>query len=278
VTKDETMHRSASTLRAAALTAMLALPAPAFAQQPSDAWSFGASIYGYFPTISGGSNFPASGNSPSVSVDVDRILDNLEFVFMGTLEARRGHWGAFTDVIYMDVGNARAGTRDLAIGGIGIPATASADVDYDLKALIWTLAGQYSVHATPEAHVDVFAGARLADLEQDVRWSVDGTIAGLPLPGRSGGSNVSRSNWDGIVGAKGRVRLGHEQRWFVPWYVDVGTGESDFTWQAMAGLGYAWRWGEATLGWRYLAYEFGSGKPFSDIDLSGPQLGIAFRW
>ena len=139
--------------RATALALALATPAIASAQAAPDAWQFGVSLYGYFPTISGNSNFPASGNTPSVSVDVDRILDNLEFVFMGTLEARKGRWGGFTDVVYMNVGNDRSGSRDIAIGGIEIPGTASADFSYDLKGLIWTIAGEYNVHASREASV-----------------------------------------------------------------------------------------------------------------------------
>ena len=260
-----------------AIAAALAVPATASAQG-TEGWTFGASLYGYFPSLSGTSNFPASGSGSSVSIDVDRILDNLEFVFMGSFEARKGRWGGFTDLIYMDIGTDRSGSRDITIGGIGLPASASADINYDIKGLIWTIAGEYNVHATREANVDVFAGARLVDLEQDIRWNLNGNIGSVPVPGRSGGSNVSRSNWDGIVGVKGRLRFGQEQRWFVPYYLDVGTGDSDFTWQAQAGVGYTWGWGDVMLGWRHLDYDFGSGKPFTDLSLSGPQLGVNFRW
>lgn len=260
-----------------AITTALAAPATV-AAQGTEGWNFGLMLYGYLPSISGNSTFPASGGSPSINLDVDRILDDLEFVFMGTFEARKGRWGAFTDVLYLDVGTDRGGTRDITIGGIGIPATASADVRYDIKGLIWTLAGEYNVHAAREASVDVFAGARLVDLEQDVRWNVNGNIGTVPLPGRSGSSNASRSNWDGIVGVKGRLRFGQDQRWFVPFYLDVGTGESDLTWQAQAGLGYSWGWGEVTAGWRYLDYDLGQGRPFSDLSLSGPEIGVMFRW
>ena len=261
----------------AVCTATLAFQ-PGAAAQNSDKWQFGFAINGYFPTISGTSNFPQSGASPNVSVDVDQILDNLEFVFMGTFEARKGRWGGFTDVIYMDVGSDRSGSRDIAIGGIGIPATASADVSYDLKGLIWTIAGEYSLVSNPTTSFDVFAGARLVDLEQDIRWNVTGSIGSTPLPARSGDSNVSRSNWDGIVGVKGRFRFGAEHRWFAPYYLDIGTGESDFTWQAQAGLGYTWHWGEVVVGWRYLDYDLGSGRPFSDLSLNGPEVGVVFRW
>jgi hypothetical protein len=32
-----------------------------------------------------------------------------------------------------------------------------------------------------------------------------------------------------VVGVKGQVRL--DDRWYLPFYADVGTGDSDLTWQ-----------------------------------------------
>jgi hypothetical protein len=40
---------------------------------------------------------------------------------------------------------------------------------------------------------------------------------------------ASVNNWDAIVGLKGRATFGEEHRWFVPYYLDVGTGESSLT-------------------------------------------------
>ena len=107
------------TLAAAAVAAATAwLPATASAQT-SEKWEFLASLYGWFPTIGGKTGFPERNGGTSASVDADTILENLKFVFMGTLAAQKGRWGAFTDVIYMDVGNTKSGTRDFTVGGIG---------------------------------------------------------------------------------------------------------------------------------------------------------------
>lgn len=259
------------------LAAALATPVAASAQATDD-WRFGAQLYAYLPTISGSSTFPAGGSTPSASVDVDQILRNLEFVFMGSFEARRGRWGAFTDLIYMDVGNDKSDTRDFTVGGIGIPASASANLRYDLKGLIWTLAGQYGAIAGPDGTLDVFAGARLVDLEQKINWDISGNLGSIPANGRSGGSDVSRSDWDGIVGVKGRLMLGAERRWFVPYYFDIGTGNSDLTWQAMAGIGYSWGAVDVVAAWRYLDYDLGAGKPFAELNLNGPSLAVGYRW
>ena len=37
-------------------------------------------------------------------------------------------------------------------------------------------------------------------------------------------------------------------------------GESELTWQAIGGIGYAFKWGQVVAAWRYLDYKFKSGS------------------
>ena len=39
--------------------------------------------------------------------------------------------------------------------------------------------------------------------------------------------------WDAVVGIRGQFEL--SGRWFMPFHLDVGTGDSDVTWQTTAG-------------------------------------------
>ena len=64
----------------------------------------------------------------------------------------------------------------------------------------------------------------------------------------------------------------------MPYYLDVGTGESNFTWQTMAGLGYSWQWIDTFAAWRYLDYDLGEGRPLSSLSLNGPLLSVKFHW
>lgn len=271
------MKRIISTTAATLCIAATLVPS-GVAAQTSESWQFGAALYGWFPSVSGKTTFPQGAAGSDISVDADDIVENLKFVFMGTFEARKGRWGAFTDILYMDLGDSRSGTRDLTIGRNELPAGASANVNFDLKGLVWTLAGSYRAIGDPAATLDVFAGARLVDVEQKLDWEVSGNIGSVPLPGRAGNLNVSRSNWDGIVGMKGRVAFGPDSRWFVPYYVDVGTGDSDLTWQAMAGIGYSFQWGDVLAAWRYLDYDLKSGSPIEDMNFSGPAVAVVLRW
>ena len=250
----------------------LALPDAAIAQARPDDWQFRAIIYGYFPEIGGTSTFPA-GTGSSINVDADTIIDNLKFAFMGTLEAQKGRWGAFTDIMYLDVGGSKSQTRDLRFDGVQL----TADATLDVKGWVWTLAGNYRVATAPEATVDVFAGARLLDVEEKLGWQLS---TSLPIsPGHFQGTSEAKvENWDGIIGVKGRLSFGANREWFVPYYLDVGTGESDFTWQGIAGIGYAFKWGEIMAAWRYLDYDFKSGKKIESLNFNGPAIGVAFRW
>jgi hypothetical protein len=252
------------------------LPATASAQS-SDQWEYGALIYGWLPKIGGQTTFPA-GRSGNINVDADTILDHLKFTFMGTLEARKGQWGAFTDVVYMNVGGSKSQTRDLSIGGVPIPIGVTADLDFNLKATIWTIAGEYRVATDKTASVDVLAGARLAHVNQTLGWNFSADLAPANDPGRSGSRDVSVSKWDAIVGAKGRVYLGDGREWFVPWYVDVGTGQTELTWQAIGGIGYAYKWGDVVAAWRYMDYRFKSGGPIDGLNFNGPAIGVTFHW
>jgi len=72
--------------------------------------------------------------------------------------------------------------------------------------------------------------------------------------------------------------FGEGQHWFVPYYVDIGTGESSLTWQAMAGVGYAFGWGSVIGAWRHIDYDMESGKSIESLSFDGPGVAVAFRW
>ena len=247
----------------------------AFAQ-PTKPWEFQASVYAYVPTISGTTTFPPRDGGSSVSVGED-ILDNLKMAFMGSLEGSNGTWGVLTDLVYMDVGDARSGTRSISIGGMGLPAGASANVDYDLKGWAWILAGTYRLVSDRESKIDLLAGTRVLDVRQTLSWSLAGNVGSIALADRAGTRELDEQNWDVIVGAKGRTAFG-DGKWFVPYYLDVGTGDSKVTWQAYAGVGYSFGWGDIVGVWRYLDYEMKSGKAIENLDFNGPAIAAVFRW
>jgi hypothetical protein len=197
---------------------------------------------------------------------------------MGTIEVRKGRWGALTDLIYVDFGSSKSMTRDFSLGNTPIPADVNADLQLDVKGWIWTLGGTYRLGTSPGHDSALVFGARYLDIEQTLNWNFNGDIGSLPLPGRSGASQGALNNWDGIVGVKGRVDFGESRRWYMPYYADIGTGESKLTWQALVGLGYRFDWGAVVGAWRYLDYEFKSSSALQSLNFNGPALGVTFHW
>ena len=46
--------------------------------------------------------------------------------FLGAFEAQKGSWGAFTDVMYLNVGGLNSQSHIRSVGGIGLPVGAYA--------------------------------------------------------------------------------------------------------------------------------------------------------
>jgi len=250
---------------------------PVLAEELSDDWQFVASINGWFPDIAGTTAFGV-GDGRDFGVDIGTILDNLELTIQGSFAVQKGHWGAFTDLVYMDLGASKSGTRDFTLGGQELPVSVTADLNLDVTNTIWTLAGSYRLQATPVATFDVLAGVRLFDASTDLGWNLSGDFGGTTPPPITGQSSVSSSSWDAIIGFKGRYALGAESAWSVAYYADVGTGDSDLTWQAGLGLTYGFSWGDVGVAWRYMEYQLASGEKINDMNINGPMLGVIFRW
>jgi hypothetical protein len=268
--------RAASCMLTLGLAAGLA-PVAAQAQTASDKWQWEAAIYGWFPAIGGSTSFPSNGSSgPNIDVSAQDVINALKMVFMGQIEARKGKWGVWTDVVYADLGGSKDGTRSLTVDGQ--PVTVDGHLGLDVKSTVWTLSGLYNLTATPENTTDLLLGARMLDMKQTLNWSLSAGVPGYPTIGHSGQASVSGTDWDSIVGVKGRYYFGAEHKWFLPYYADVGAGQSKLTWQVNAGVGYKFDWGSVFATYRYLDYQFKSGNALQSMTMNGALLGVAFQF
>ena len=279
-----------SALRIKALLALLFLttaPNAARAQEAADRWQYKAQLYLWVPGVDGKTTFPPSSGSPGgvgASVDLSDFFafSNLQGLFMAGFEVRNGRWGAFTDFIYVDYDETKSGTRDFSLstglgGLIQIPADASADVNLRLRGREWSVAGTYAAIQSPQLEMHVLGGFRYLEIEPSVSWRLSGNLAALPPQSSSGSLTVKPDYLDAIVGVRGRVRVG-QGNWFVPYHFDIGTGESDLTWQALAGIGYSIGSFEILGIYRHVAYNFASSSPVSDLSFSGPAVSVAYNW
>ena len=270
------IRRRAAFATLATLVAGALSPMCASAQALSDEWKFRGSIYFWMPTFSGTTNLPGN-NTADFDINVHTLWDTLKMGGMGSIEAQKGRWGAFADLIYLDLGAASATTRDGTIDGVPLPAEVTLNTNLDFKGFISTFAGSYRVQAEPGSSFDVFAGARFLWLDLTLNYGFSEDVGPFVGPNRTGSREASGTTWDGIVGAKGRVAFGDNREWFVPYYADVGTGQSKLTYQAAVGIGYAFSWGEVVATWRYLDWKE-PGDKVDKLTVNGPQLAVAFIW
>jgi opacity protein-like surface antigen len=272
-------------LTAAALavaTLLSPLGAQAQTAAEADSWKFSLMPYLWLPTIKTNLNFgpvAASRLESEISVAPDEWLRDLKMAALLAGEARYGNWLLGGDLVYMHLGDTTSKTKVKNIGPGPVQTVLNADADSSLKTVIWSMVGGYSVVAGPAATVDLIAGFRYLWLEGSTDWNLIAGVTGpngnsIILP-RAGGVSKSQSVTTGIVGAKGRVKLG-ESNWFVPFYVDVGGGNSVTTWQAAAGIGYAYPWGDVRLDYRYMSFDQNGDKLIKDLDMGGVALGVNF--
>ena len=209
-----------------------------------EGWKFGAAIYMWGASIGGDS---ASGSD--IDIDFDDLFKNLKMAFMGTVAARKGKWSFMLDAIYLDVAD-----DDTVAPGV--------KADVELFGWIVTPTIGYNLFETEKVRLDVLGGARYLWLKSKL------DLTGFPKVSDSG------DVWDAIAGVKGQVNL--TEKWYIPFYGDIGTGDSDLTWQAFAGIAYKFKKVDVVLAYRYLYWDFDNNDVFDDLNLSGPYVGAKF--
>ena len=278
--KTYTLPRAGMTVLALAAGALFSMSAAAQTTQSSceaGKWQLAVTSYGWLPTINGNVNFPGDKGSTSIHVSASDLLSHLKMTFQGSLDAHNGPWGIYNDVVYVALAGSKSQTDDFSIGPIVIPASAATDLSLDIKALIWTVAGEYRVVSDPAWTVDLLGGARMLRMKPTLDYSITGPLGPIVIPSRNGSKQVDESVWDGLVGVKGRYTFREDRRWHAPFYLDIGTGQSQLTWQIAGGIGYSYNSRSVFAMWRYLDYHFQS-KGLDNINMNGPMVGIAFDW
>jgi hypothetical protein len=213
--------------------------------------------------------------SPDVDVNPNGYLHDLQFAGMVTGVARKGDWGILYDVIYMDLASLTSSVRTVRGPGGEVVLPIDVGVNSGLRSLIATLAASYTVSRSETTTLDVLGGVRYAGLKNSVDWNLSGPVDIFP---RSGSASENANLVDGIVGVYGRVRLGDDGKWSLPYYADIGVGNSNWTWQAYVGLSYAFGWGDVLFAYRNLSYSMNGDKAIQDLRLTGPAIGFTFRW
>lgn len=254
------LKTSSMVLLGLVFTLLLAQPVLAEGAATDD-WDLSASLYFWGPDIKGETG------GDTVDITLRDILDTLDMTYMGTFGADKGKLSFLADVIYFDLSEGQNATL------FQDPLITLGLTDIELQAWIVTPMAAYEVLQTDRLHLDLMVGARYLWLEADLDLA-EQTIAG----NRNFSRSFSNNAWYGIVGTRGKYDL--NDKWYMPFHFDVGTGDTDLTWQAFVGVEY--RTGNWNIGggWRYLDFDFDDSDPFGQVfeslTINGPIIGARY--
>ena len=212
-----------------------------------DSWKFFGELYFWGASVDG-----KSATGSDVALDFDDVISDVNFAFMGAAGVSKGKWSLGADLIYVNVDD----SDDIAPG-------VSANVELT-NWVITPLVG-YRIADTGKSRLDIVGGARYLYLEAELRIDALGARV-----------DDSGSNWDAVVGARGSVDFAN--KWYLFGYLDIGTGESDLTWQALGGVGYRFKYLDLVAAYRYLSWEFDDDQALQEQQLHGPGVGIRFAF
>jgi hypothetical protein len=269
------------------LTALFVAVFPVQAQAqsnapPAEQWTFSVTPYLWLPNINGTLKYsvPPGAGSPEVEAGPNDYLENLQAVIMISGEVRKDRWSVFTDLIYLEFADEESSVKAVDFGGSAVSSSLNLATSSSLRGTAWTLGAGYAALPDRPVTLDVFGGLRYFELAASTDWQLSSVITG---PGggqtfpRTGGISEKMALWDGIVGVRGRIPLGGSH-WSIPYYLDLGTGSSNWTWQGLLGIDYSFKWGAVTLAYRNLYYDQKDDKLLQDLRFSGPALGVTFRF
>lgn len=228
---------------------------PAAAQQGN--WDFSVSAYLWANDTTVTTDTPRGEVESELSFS-DAIKD-LNFAFMGTVEARNGPWGIITDLLYFSLSSEGDSPAGVAFSGV--------EADSDMTVVSGYLA--YRVYEDPKVAFDLGAGVRAFWINSDT------SLIGATAPTET--FSYDENFVDPVVAA--RLRIGFNEKWAGTVFLDAGGNGDSQTWQALAtvdyGLSESW---SLRGGYRYMKAEWDTDFGQSSLEFSGPVLGAAYRF
>lgn len=235
-------------------------------------WHFALALYGWAPEID-----ITLRNGIEFDLGLNDILGDLRAAAFVSMAASRGDWAFGVDAIYLDlaVDRTASGASDPILGNFTVAGDARVDVD--VRTWIANPVVSYRIHQSDWGRLDALVGARYLHLEERVGLAVDGRLElnGNVLLSRRGYYQTTGSSdfWAGIAGLSGRLELG--EAWHIPFYMDIGKGDPNLTWQVFLGIAREVNGVDFVLGYRHLDIDLGRSSGLSKLEAGGLMLGVS---
>lgn len=251
--------------------------APILAERPN--WSLQVTPYMWAAGLDG--NISPFRRGPTIGVEksFSDVMDDLNFGGFVNIWARHDRFVFSGDIMYVDTTDSHGSgpLPAMQIPGLGavIPPGANVDATVDTKQFMATLQGGYRIIDAPQFTLDALGGARFWHISNDVT-----VTANHPLIGAVSATHGENFGWiDPVVGLRAFLPL--TEKLSLQAQADIGGfgAGSDLTWSALATVNYAFndRF-SASLGYKALDVDYDHGGHVYDTRLSGPVLGMTYRF
>ena len=271
------MDRKFAVLAFAVSFLVIWLSTPARAAQPDQwdgNWHTTISPYAWLPGINATLRFQVA-NSTVLSQSTGNIWDNLGGAFELMGFARKGRWGVYADLDWVDFSGMEG--RATAVGRSDVPIRF--DDRWDMQGAMASVAGIYNLAHGRSGYADLLFGARLVWIEGSLDWNSAAGGGSSNIDFTRSGSRSRRANFvNPVIGLRGRWIPFHG-RFFIPYHLDYGAAGSTSSAQASVGAGLAFGWGDAALTWRQVwLSQHADSSILKEITLSGPSLRLAWHF
>lgn len=218
-----------------------------------DDWELVAEAYLWAPNVD---IETASGENQEVKFS--ELADMMVGGAMGGLYAERNRWLLGVDFMFFDLDD-----KDNTPLGPGVELS-----KVGLKVFYANPVVGYQIVDSARSRLHVYTGVRYlwAEYALTIRESDPNP------PGRLQDSQ-SDDRFDAIVGLHGTTDL--NDRWYVAYQADIGTGQSDTVGQLVLDMNYRFKRFDAALGYRYLRWDPDSDL-FSELEFNGFFAGAKF--
>lgn len=205
-----------------------------------------------------------------VDIGFDDVLDKTDFAAQIHFEGHRGKGGFLLDLTYLDLGASQTTPARPPLPG-------GTQINSDIRTTLFEAGGFYRPSGGNRG-LDILLGVRVIDFDMTLDIALPSPLTGTTQV------NMSETLADGFVGLRYLAPLA--ENWSFTVRGDVGSGDSDLSWNASAFVGYHVGKKKQNLilfGYRHLALEFKGTSSLglrveTDLTMSGPATGFAFRF
>lgn len=239
-----------------AFTALLVFSAAPVAAQQGN-WTLSASAYLWLNDTTVTADTPRG--QVTSTLDFSDAIDQLDFAYMGTVEARNGPWGVIGDLMYFKLSADGPSPAGLLFSG----------VEAESETTILSTYVTYRVHEDANLSFDLGAGVRALWLNTDTRL-LAGALATEQF-------KDSERVIEPVLAA--RLRVAFTDKAFGALWLDGGGTNDSTSWQVLATLGYKLneRW-TLQAAYRYLEFDVDTNLGETSLEFSGPIIGAVYRF